>query len=970
MSTVRSEAMEKSCEESSSSSDQSRWNTSQERQDLLPRATSTTITDRWMPHILEGKDYWDISYFSAAIFLAGVWFRRVWFHGKKRSQRRQDTPAINGGTPSPKTSTTDTKQSLRLLEDAKLRKDDFLLRNSYSYGYRGTPGGYIDDWRPMELPGLLLPLSLQKEEALGEKTTMTTHNTSCSGIYLDYAGAALPTQSQLTAIYKDLSARTILANPHSTGPAASRSMIGISTTKRRILEYFDGTPGRFASTIPTPPNGATPDQCHPGYDLIFTSGATEGLRLIAERFPWKAKCDSCQRQSIFLYSRNSHTSVVGMRNSVKRSGGRFICRSLHEIESMTSSDFDLLCGESVDGPPCPICEGVDYPHLLAIPAECNFGGNRTNVKRIISNGKAAKSLWFTLVDIAKAASTGPVSLKGMDADFAVLSFYKLFGEPTGLGALMAKQTSSTLLTVDEGHYQGGGSVDVMVPGLDVCVPRSEGLTRLTHGTCHFRGIQALGHGFDELDRRGGMHRIHDHACSLARELTHRLESLRHRNGTQAVILSGAWADPTQREVAGPTVTLNILRHDGSFVGYNEVSKLALLWNPPLQFRSGCFCNPGACQEALSLTDQDVLDNFETSGHVCGDHIDLVRGRPTGAIRISFGKDSLWEDMDVFVQFLEKTFVCNDEIVETGQPQSAGPCTVRISELYLFPIKSCSGQRIRRWPLDLPSGKLRHDREFALVDSSGSAIRLQSFPKMTTIEPRIDLVTGILKISAPGMPDLNIPLDEIPDRDSISDQRPHYPVRVCGDKCGGRLWGDFEVSEWFTTYLGVQCWLARFQGDNPKPQRKTRTPDTLPPGRRVGFANEQAVLLISENAVSILNDVLEEQNQRKVGSRHFRPNVVVRSIHRENVQDADHIEDNWKSLTVRRNGLKFDTKGSCARCAMVDFDPYSGKKGKTLRALARYRRRNGQITFGVFLGASPLQEASDTYLEEGDEVLCS
>jgi uncharacterized protein YcbX len=128
-------------------------------------------------------------------------------------------------------------------------------------------------------------------------------------------------------------------------------------------------------------------------------------------------------------------------------------------------------------------------------------------------------------------------------------------------------------------------------------------------------------------------------------------------------------------------------------------------------------------------------------------------------------------------------------------------------------------------------------------------------------------------------------------------------------------------------------------------------------------------LISESAVALLNQVLEGQEQRKVGSRHFRPNMVVRPIH-ENASDNHHIEDDWKRLTLIRNGLTFETRGSCARCAMVDFDPYSGAKGKTLRALASYRRQNGQITFGVFLGACSDQGQQDAYIEEGDEVLCN
>lgn len=197
--------------------------------------------------------------------------------------------------------------------------------------------------------------------------------------------------------------------------------------------------------------------------------------------------------------------------------------------------------------------------------------------------------------------------------------------------------------------------------------------------------------------------------------------------------------------------------------------------------------------------------------------------------------------------------------------------------------------------------------------------------MITKEPRIDWESETMTVHALGMRDLVINLDA----DSGIHQDRNEAIKVCGNKCGGRLWGDYEVAEWFSSYLGVQCWLARFQKDkrDPHPQHQESTSATSVP--RVGFANEQAILLISENAVGLLNDVLVKQNQRPVCSRHFRPNMVVRAIDSEN----GHIEDEWNVLAFRKNGLSFETKGSCARCAMVDFDPYSGKKGKTLRALA-------------------------------------
>ena len=50
---------------------------------------------------------------------------------------------------------------------------------------------------------------------------------------------------------------------------------------------------------------------------------------------------------------------------------------------------------------------------------------------------------------------------------------------------------------------------------------------------------------------------------------------------------------------GPTVAFNLLRPDGSFVGYEEVRRLAAMHS--VWLRAGCFCNPGACAKYLGLT---------------------------------------------------------------------------------------------------------------------------------------------------------------------------------------------------------------------------------------------------------------------------------------------------------------------------------------------------------------------------------
>ncbi|KAL6998952.1 Molybdenum cofactor sulfurase [Sarracenia purpurea var. burkii] len=94
---------------------------------------------------------------------------------------------------------------------------------------------------------------------------------------------------------------------------------------------------------------------------------------------------------------------------------------------------------------------------------------------------------------------------------------------------------------------------------------------------------------------------------------------------------------------GPIVSFNLKRPDGSWFGYREVEKLASLSG--IQLRTGCFCNPGACAKYLALSHLDLLSNIE-AGHICWDDHDIIHGKPTGAVRVSFGYMSTFEDAKV------------------------------------------------------------------------------------------------------------------------------------------------------------------------------------------------------------------------------------------------------------------------------------------------------------------------------------
>lgn len=77
--------------------------------------------------------------------------------------------------------------------------------------------------------------------------------------------------------------------------------------------------------------------------------------------------------------------------------------------------------------------------LFILPAQSNFSGRKYNLD-IVSQVKSYTlsfsrrcEEWYVMVDSASLISTSPLNLYQSYIDFVPVSFYKLFGYPTGLG---------------------------------------------------------------------------------------------------------------------------------------------------------------------------------------------------------------------------------------------------------------------------------------------------------------------------------------------------------------------------------------------------------------------------------------------------------------------------------------------------------------------------------------------------------
>ncbi|XP_041458790.1 molybdenum cofactor sulfurase-like [Lytechinus variegatus] len=479
-----------------------------------------------------------------------------------------------------------------------------------------------------------------------------------NAVYLDHTGATLPCSSQLEGFHRDMR-ENLYGNPHSHSSSSSLCTETIDQTRFRILKYFNTTLEK--------------------HTVIFTSGCTGALKLLAESFDWSGfkgchqtgrssslnhydNHDHGQKRGIFCYLQDNHTSVVGMREIAHAKGADSLCLSKDTMKELFTSSISVINkissqdknnGKKVDGAEY----NVRPQGLFAYPAQSNYCGYKYPLQwtkkvqdGILCHHTGCYGNWYVVLDAAAFVSTSPLDLSSCDADFVTISFYKMFGFPTGLGALIVRNDSAHVLVKE---YFGGGTVMAYLAKERFNKTRMELAERLEDGTVPFLDIVSLRHGFDALKRHGGgMKSISEHTFLLAKYVYDQLSTWKHHNGQPVCEIyncSGFESSDNQ----GPIINFNLLRSSGEHSGYAEFERLASLHD--IHLRTGCFCNTGACQYYLNITDQDIKDNLD-AGHVCGDDMDLINGRPTGSVRISFGYMSNQEDADRFLTFVKNYFV--------------------------------------------------------------------------------------------------------------------------------------------------------------------------------------------------------------------------------------------------------------------------------------------------------------------------
>ena len=437
-------------------------------------------------------------------------------------------------------------------------------------------------------------------------------------VYLDYTGAGLYADSQLSE-HLELLRAGVFGNPHSLNPTSAAMTELVEQARTAVLEFFRASPEEYVA--------------------IFTPNATGALRLVGEAYPFRPG-------DRFLLSFDNHNSVNGIREFARARGA--------ETTYVPSEPPELRVDEQLLPRYLTEVSG-EHHNLFAYPAQSNFSGVQHSLDWI---ERAHAQGWDVLLDAAAYVPTNRLDLSQRHPDFVALSFYKMFGWPTGVGALLARR--ETLAKLERPWFSGGTIVAAFVQR--EWYQSAPGAAHFEDGTVNFLNLPAVEIGLHLLERIG-IDTIHDRVEALGARLLDALGSLRHSDGAPAATIYG----PRAFERRGATIAFNFLHPDGRVVDERYVDRVARQRN--ISLRTGCFCNPGAGEVAFTISGETLVGGEFGDGMALDDYLHAIGLPSGGAIRASLGFASNFADVDSFSlfarEFVDLAEVPNDLPLRVG-----------------------------------------------------------------------------------------------------------------------------------------------------------------------------------------------------------------------------------------------------------------------------------------------------------------
>ena len=169
------------------------------------------------------------------------------------------------------------------------------------------------------------------------------------------------------------------------------------------------------------------------YEIIFTSGTTHSINMVASGFSSMLK----KGDEIIVSALEHHSNIVPWQMLCEKTGAELKVIPMNEKGSLVMSEYDKLLSENTK---LVFCNHIS-----------NALGTINPIEEIIKKAHLVGAA--VLIDGAQSTPHMKVDFQDLDVDFYVTSAHKICG-PTGVGLLYGKQEWLEKLP----PYQGGGEM--------------------------------------------------------------------------------------------------------------------------------------------------------------------------------------------------------------------------------------------------------------------------------------------------------------------------------------------------------------------------------------------------------------------------------------------------------------------------------------------------------------------------------
>lgn len=169
------------------------------------------------------------------------------------------------------------------------------------------------------------------------------------------------------------------------------------------------------------------------HEIIFTSGTTQGINLVASGFAAFVK----EGDEVMVSALEHHSNIVPWQFLCEKTGAKLVVIPMNDKGELILSEFEKLLSEKTK--------------IVAVNHISNALGTVNPVKYIVA--KAHEVGAAVLIDGAQATPHLRPDVQDLDCDFYVFSGHKVCG-PTGTGILYGKENWLNQLP----PYMGGGEM--------------------------------------------------------------------------------------------------------------------------------------------------------------------------------------------------------------------------------------------------------------------------------------------------------------------------------------------------------------------------------------------------------------------------------------------------------------------------------------------------------------------------------